>query len=141
MRFFFDRNMSVYIARMMRELEREHTVRHLDDDERFVCTTPDTEWMSVLGKDGHPPWIVISGDGRILRNKAELAALRDAKLTFFCMSKQWTNMPKYEYAWKFVKVWPDILENAKLASAFHYVFEVTGGKSLKVDVRSRWPVE
>ena len=36
-----------------------------------------------------------------------------------------------------VKVWPDILENAKLASAFHYVFEVTGGKSLKVGVRSR----
>ncbi len=51
------------------------------------------------------------------------------------------SMPKNEYAWKFVKVWPDIVENANLTSAFQYVFEVTGGKSLKIDVRDRWPLE
>jgi hypothetical protein len=85
MRFFFDRNMSLYLARMIGELERNHVIRHHDADPRFTCTTPDTEWISVLGKD-QLTWIVLSGDGRILRNKAEFSALREAKLTFFCMS-------------------------------------------------------
>ncbi len=139
MKFFFDRNMSVYLARMIGILERDHTVRHHDEDPRFTITTPDTEWISILATD-RPTWVVISGDGRILRNKAERSALRDAKLTFFCMSKQWMNTPIYEYAWKFIKVWPDILENAKLMSSQQCVFEVTGGKSLKIDMRDRWPL-
>ncbi len=84
--------------------------------------------------------MVISGDGRILKNKAERSALRDAKLSFFCLSKQWMNLPKYEFAWKFVKVWPDILENTKLMASWQCVFEVTGGKSLKIDERERWPL-
>ncbi len=88
MKFFFDRNMSVYLTRMIGALERDHTIRHHDEDPRFETTTADTEWISVLGKD-RPTWVVISGDGRILRNKAERAALREAKLTFFCLSKQW----------------------------------------------------
>ena len=139
MKFFFDRNMSVYLARMITALERDHTIQHHDEDPRFQTTTPDTEWISVLGKD-RPTWVVISGDGRILRNKAERSALREAKLNFFCLSKQWMHAPKYEFAWKFVKVWPDILENAKLMSSYQCVFEVTGGKSLKIDVRERWPL-
>ena len=139
MKFFFDRNISLYLARMIGILERGHAVRHHDEDPRFTSSTPDIEWISVLGKD-HPAWVVISGDGRILRNKAEFAALREAKLTFFCMSKQWMNTPIYEYAWKFVKVWPDILENATLMSSNQCVFEVTGGKSLKLDLIERWPL-
>jgi PIN like domain len=140
MRFFFDRNMSVYLARMIAALERNHVIRHHDDDPRFAFNTPDTEWISILGKD-EERWIVLSGDGRILRNSAEHSALRDARLTFFCMSRQWMSMPLYEYAWKFVKVWPDILENAKLMSSYQCVFEVTGGRSLKIDLRDRWTLD
>ena len=74
MRFFFDRNMSVYLARMIGVLERNHVIRHHDDDPRFAFNTPDTEWISILGKD-EERWIVLSGDGRILRNRAEYSAL------------------------------------------------------------------
>jgi hypothetical protein len=125
MRFFFDRNMSSRLARMIDVYETEHQVRHHDDDNRFNPTTRDTQWIKVLGADD-PPWVVISGDGHIFRNKVEVAALNEAKLTFFCMSKVWTHMKIYEYAWKFLKLWPQIIESAQVASP--RIFEVSGSK-------------
>jgi hypothetical protein len=101
MRFFFDRNMPPQLARMVDVLEREHAARSYYDDERFGETTPDVTWIKVVASDD-PPWIIISGDGRILRNKTELSALKEAKLTFFCLSRQWMHMKIYEQAWKFI---------------------------------------
>lgn len=115
MRFFLDRNMSPFLAKMVDIYEREHSVRHHDEDERFHERTTDIEWIGALAKDD-PPWTVISGDGRILKNKAEKKALIEANLTFFCMAKSWTQMPKHEYVWMFIKVWPEILESAKVTS-------------------------
>jgi len=125
MRFFFDRNMSPRLARMIDVYETAHQVRHHDDDSRFGPNTTDVEWIKVLGADD-PPWVVISGDGRILRNKAEAAVLKEAKLTFFCMSRVWTHMKIHEYVWKFLKLWPDIVENAQVAAS--RIFEVSGSK-------------
>ncbi len=125
MRFFFDRNMSPRLARMIGIYERDSTVVHHDDDGRFSPTTTDVEWIKTLAADD-PPWIALSGDGRILRNKVELAALNEAKLTFFCMSKAWSHMDFHEYSWKFVKIWPLIVEPAK--SPARRVFEVSGAK-------------
>ena len=130
MRFFFDRNMPPQLARMVDALEREHSARHHDEDPRFSPTTPDVEWLRSLGSDD-PPWIVISGDGRILKNKTELSALKEARLTFFCLSRQWMHMKIYEQAWKFIKVWPDIVENSKGTTS--RIFEVSGGAGLKVE--------
>jgi hypothetical protein len=129
MRFFFDRNMPLRIARMVNAYEVDHTVQHHDEDRRFSITTPDKEWIAAIAADA-PSWVVISGDGRILRNKAERAALDAAKLTFFWMTKPWSNMPIHQYAWKFIRVWPEILENALHGKA--KLFEVAGGKALKV---------
>lgn len=38
-----------------------------------------------------------------------------------------------EQAWKFIKVSPDIIETA--ANVRHRVFEISGGKALKVEQR------
>jgi hypothetical protein len=130
MKFLFDRNMSPRIARMIDAFDPEHSVRHHDEDPRLTATTPDVEWIRALGADD-PPWVVVSGDGRILRNKAELAALKEAGLTFFCMSKAWMHMKIHEYAWKFVKVWPDVVDNAKGIAP--RLFEVGGGSGLKIE--------
>jgi PIN like domain len=117
MRFFFDRNMSIYLARMVDVYERgAHMIIHHDDDGRFGPTTPDIDWIGALAADD-PVWIVLSGDGRILRNRAEWAALQEARLTFFCMTKAWTHMSFHEYAWKFLKIWPDVVERAKGTTA------------------------
>ena len=125
MRFFFDRNMSPRLAAMVDIYERDHVVTHHDDDGRFNPKTTDIEWITTLAGDS-PPWIILSGDGRILKNKVELAALNEAKLTFFCMSKIWSHMEIHEYSWKFIKIWPDIVELAKVSTP--RIFEVAGGK-------------
>ena len=130
MRFFFDRNLAFRLARMVDALEVEHTVRSFDDDDRFNPKTPDIDWIKAIAAD-NPPWVVVSGDGRILRNKTELSALKEAGLTFFCLSKQWMHMTIYEQAWKLIKVWPDIVENAKGTSP--RIHEVSGGAGLKIE--------
>jgi hypothetical protein len=129
MRFFFDRCMSIRLARMVDIFETDHTVRHHDEDARFTPTSRDVEWIEKLAADD-PAWIVISGDGRILKSRAERAALLEAKLKFFCLAKAWMNMPFAEYAWKFIRVWPEIVQNATTSKA--KLFEVSGGKALKV---------
>lgn len=130
MRFFFDRNISSRLARMVDALDAEHIVRAHDDDGRFNPMTPDVEWIRVLAAD-EPRWIVVSGDGRILRNRIELAAVKEAKLIFFCLNKQWMHMKFYEQAWKLIKVWPDVVENARGATP--RIYEISGGAGLKVE--------
>ena len=131
MRFFFDRNMPLRIARMVDVFETENVVRHHDDDGRFHEQTTDIEWLDTLRQD-EEPWVIVSGDGRILKNKAEAQQLRQTGFTFFCLAKQWMHMNfRTEYAWKFLRVWPQIVENAELSK--HRVFEVSGGSALKVE--------
>jgi hypothetical protein len=113
MRFFFDRCMSPRLARMVDAFEEDHAVRHHDHDPRFNKHTTDVEWMRALGGDGEPGWVILSGDGRILTKPAERQVLREVDLTFFCMANAWNHMPIHEYAWKFIKVWPDVVANAR----------------------------
>ena len=110
--------------------ERDSTVVHHDDDGRFSPTTTDLELMALAADE--PSWIALSGDGRILKNKVELAALNEARLTFFCMSKAWSHMDLHEYTWKFVKIWPSIVE-LRAKSRARRVFEGRGkGRSCKI---------
>ena len=129
MMFFFDRCTSPRIARAIAALETTHTIRHHDDDGRFTTLTTDLEWIDALAAD-ELSWAVVSGDARILRNKVERAALKEAALTFFCLTKAWMSMGFNEQAWKFVKVWPAIVESALHSKT--KIFEVAGGKALKV---------
>jgi hypothetical protein len=133
MNFFFDRCMSCRLARAIQALEEHHTSRAHDDDERFNEHTPDTEWLESLGRDGLD-WIVLSADARILRNKVERQALREANLTFFCMGHSWSGMNLDDYAWKFMKVWPKIKECASGCRA-PTIFEVSGGSGLRINRR------
>jgi PIN like domain len=129
MNFFCDRCMPIRIARMVDAYESIHTVRHLDDDERFHRKSPDEEWIATIGNDD-PKWIALSGDGRILKNKVMRTVVQKAGITFFCMASPWCNMPAPEYAWKFMRVWPQIVEAAQHSRA--PLFEVAGGQAVKV---------
>jgi hypothetical protein len=134
MNFFFDRCMPHRLARMVDAYETDHTVRHHDDDPRFKESTTDVEWLTALAADD-PRWIIVSGDGRILKNRAERAALEEANLSCVCLTKAWMNMAIHEFAWKFLRVWPEIAENAKVGVPS--IFEVAGGRALKVTLISR----
>jgi PIN like domain len=131
MNFFFDRCMSIRLAHMAAALEdNAHIIRHHDDDPRFCQKTSDVEWIDILAKDGLP-WIVVSADGQILKKAAERHALSEANLTFFVMADGWASFPIYDWAWKFMKVWPDIIANAK--AKVPSIFKISAGHGLKVE--------
>ena len=69
MNFLFDANISWRLCDMLGALEQgEHRVLHIrkhsilmHNNNEFGNSTPDTEWLSVLGQE-RPIWTVISGD-------------------------------------------------------------------------------
>lgn len=133
MRIFFDRSAPIRVAMMVRAIDGEElTIVHHDEDRRFSETTADIEWMTALASDGNPKWIVLSGDGRILKNKSERRVLDEAKLPFFVLDKTWPSLGIYEYAWKFMKVWPRIVEMAKKGTG--RIYRVNGGSGLAIDI-------
>jgi hypothetical protein len=115
---------------MIQALETDHTIRHHDEYGGFTQTTTDIEWITKLAA-GDPEWVVISGDGRILKKKMEAAALAKSKLRFFCLAGPWLQMDIYEHAWKFVKAWPQIVEHAKHSNRL--IFKIAAGGALKVE--------
>ncbi len=98
---------------MLDQYDRKHEVRGLEDV--FEKGISDIEWMHSVAAWSPKP-AILCGDGRILRNKAELAALREADLTFVFLAPGWTRIPWSDFAWKIVKAWPAILESVKNAS-------------------------
>ena len=84
MKVFFDHNMSSVMARAFRELfSNQHTITTLA--ERFQPDTADIEWIGTLSREGQ--WVVLSGDRRITRNRAEYNAFRSSNLLGFFLSK------------------------------------------------------
>lgn len=125
MDFFVDRNVPVALARMLGHYDRDHTVIYHDD--RFEKTTPDTEWMVAIAKYPTIP-AVVSGDGRILKNPAELQVLKDLPITFFLFASSWFSLKWPEFAWKAIKVWPEVVAAAAPPRPSVYRIPVSSAK-------------
>lgn len=125
--FFFDENIIEHVARMLAAFDRNHEMRHAVD--HFDRGTPDTEWIPVVASwKGNP--VAVCADGRILRNKVERKALKDSGLMFVYMASGWTNTPWADYAWKIIKVWPQIVRNVSEAR-YPMVLEVSVGLKIQ----------
>lgn len=84
MKVLLDHNLAPEIARALSQLFHPvHQVVSLR--EKFDPATPDTEWIRKLSEEGQ--WIILSGDRRITRNKAEYEAFRISRLVGFFLSK------------------------------------------------------
>ena len=84
MKVILDNNLSPGMAKALSELfYQEHEVAALR--EKFDATTTDKEWIERLSREGN--WVVLSGDRRITRNRAEYEAFRNSRLTGFFLSK------------------------------------------------------
>ena len=128
MRFFFDNNLSIKLAKSLHVLvEPEHDVVHLKD--RFAANTPDETWMSILAQE--LGWIIVSGDLRIRKNPHEVQAWRAAGHTTFFLKDGWINLPFWVQAWKFVKCFPDILATATNAKSGRLFIVTTSGKIIQ----------
>lgn len=109
MRFFFDNNLSPKLARSLDVLVRpEHQVVHLK--EKFSADASDVVWMRSLAKE--PDWVIVSGDLKIRRNPHEIKAWQEAGHTTFFLKKGWIDLTFWDQAWKFAKVFPDMIEKA-----------------------------
>ena len=125
MRFFFDNNLSIKLAKSLHVLaEPEHEVVHLKD--RFAANTPDETWISILAQE--PGWIVVSGDLRIRKNPHEVEAWRAAGHTTFFLKDSRINLPFWVQAWKFVKCFPDVIATAQKAKSGAFFTVTTSGK-------------
>lgn len=106
---------------------------HHDDDGRFHSSSEDVEILSALHRED-PEWIFVGGDGRILRNKAELAVLAELNLTYLLFNRAWCNKPIEDTCWMLIKGWPNIvrqLEGLKV----HSILELAYGSNGKLDNR------
>lgn len=110
MRFFFDRNSCVRTARMLAIYEGPpgNQVRHHNDDPRFNKKSTDTYILETLYQED-PEWIFVGGDGKILRNRTELAVLADVNLTYLLLAPAWCNKLIEDTCWMIIKGWPKIV--------------------------------
>lgn len=108
--FFADENLPHKAARLLEVFDPSHEIRTLRD--YFEPGTPDIEWLGAIAQWPEKP-TVLCGDGRILRNKAESAALRDAQLNFVYLAPGWTQLPWHDFAWKIIKAFPAITQRVQ----------------------------
>ena len=113
MNFFADENINPQMAALLEAFDPRYPVRHLTH--QFERGTPDVVWIKDLASR-EQAWAVIAGDGRILRNKVERLALRQANLTFVHLAPGWMNLKWEEQAWKIIKAWPTIRDEVARAS-------------------------
>ncbi|QAU44598.1 hypothetical protein [Bradyrhizobium guangzhouense] len=105
MKLFFDHNMSPAMARALRELFKgEHEITYLA--EKFPRNISDIDWISNLSKEGL--WVVISGDRRITRNRAEYHAFRNSNLIGLFLSQGLYKAPVIKQMERLLALWPVI---------------------------------
>lgn len=127
--FFFDRNFPRPIARLIEHYEQQFVARHQDDDGRFEIDTPDIDIIRALAADDGRVWVMITGDKHILTRPAERAVLVSSGVKYFCFGRAWFRMRTHEQAWRFLRVWPEVIEVA--ANHRARLFEIEG-QNLKI---------
>jgi len=127
MKFILDENISPNLAKMLDAFDPVNEVVHI-----LEYLAPGTADVDLIGElsTWDPKPVLISGDGRILKNKVELSALKSADLTFFVLAKGWNNLSWEDWGWKSVRAWPKLaLEAQKIRHPT--VYEVSPG-TLKI---------
>jgi hypothetical protein len=97
--------MSPAMARAFNELfKRQHDITFLA--QKFARDTSDIDWISELSAEGQ--WIVISGDRRITRNRAEYHAFRNSNLIGFFLSEGLYKAPVTKQMERILALWSNI---------------------------------
>lgn len=119
-----DHNLSPKLARGLQELFGDkHEIVSLRD--KFKPDATDLQWIAGLSGDGD--WVVISGDRRITKSKAEHQAFRSSRLIGFFLSRGLYKAPIQIQAQRLLALW----ENIEKLSA-----TVKGGAMFELPVKS-----
>jgi hypothetical protein len=109
MKVFFDNCTSPVMARTLHGfISRDrHEAVHVRD---LPLTHPtDVQWIDYLAAE-RGDWIVITGDGRIRRNRAEWAAFRQAGLKGVVLAPAYQKTPLHKQCAVLLYQWPDLVE-------------------------------
>lgn len=108
MRVFFDNCTTPVLAETLNGYlhHRDESASHIRD---LPCGrhAADLEWMVYLAGTGDD-WLVITGDKRIQKNKAERAAFRQAGLKGLVLAAGYQTTPINQQASLLIWRWPDI---------------------------------
>jgi predicted nuclease of predicted toxin-antitoxin system len=100
-----DENLPPALAKALDALfAGEHEVVHLRA--KFGPSVSDVEWISQLSAEGR--WVVISGDARITRNRAERAAFRNSRLIGFFLAAALNKSKTTKQMQRLLERWDDI---------------------------------
>lgn len=122
MKLFLDNTFAPAIARafgILADRDR-HAVKHMTD--LYPDGDPGDEvWIPALGGQAPPPWIVLTGDVRILRNPQRQKAILDAGLVGVFFAGGYAGLPFWTQTVNLIKWWPKIeaaVKKAKPSTGF-----------------------
>lgn len=112
MRVFFDNCISPIYANILHALIAPDggMARHIRfmPEYGFEGSTADVEWIGRLGQDRPADWIIVTGDQRIKRNKAERAAWKLTGLKGFVLAPAYQKTPIHQCASILIWRWPEM---------------------------------
>ncbi|RYD94134.1 MAG: hypothetical protein EOP50_10005 [Sphingobacteriales bacterium] len=105
MRVLFDHNLSPAMARALQELfKHQHEIKALRD--KFNPNISDIAWITELSREGR--WIIISGDRRITKNRAEHTAFASSKLIGMFLAPGLYKSPVIKQTERLLALWSNI---------------------------------
>lgn len=105
MKVVVDENLPPALARALDALfAGDHQVTHIRD--LYGPGVSDLQWIPELSSQGS--WVVISGDRRIGKNKAELNAFRSSRLIGFFLAAGLQKAPLVKQAERILALWEGI---------------------------------
>lgn len=119
MKIFFDTSISHRIADAVSVLREDlftgssAKIRIEHHRARFKQDADDYDWLNTLTLEGS--WVVVSADNRILTHPLYRKVLEQKNLIFFVLEKGWKGLDLWGRAWRVIKVWPDVIQQARRA--------------------------
>lgn len=127
MKVLLDENLSPALAKALAALfVGSHEVIHLRD--RYGDGVTDLQWIGELSAEGR--WVIISGDRRITKVRAERQAFRSSKLVGFFLAKGIYESRVTKQMERLLALW-DVIEKQADLVAGGSMFELPQ-KSLKL---------
>ena len=132
MKILVDENLPPALARALEAIFKgQHDVIHLRD--RFGAGVSDITWINALNQEGN--WVIISGDRRISRNKAEYQAFRSSRLIGFFLSPGLQKSKSIKQLERILALWDNIealCSHVGGGAVFELPMKSTRVKQLKV---------
>jgi hypothetical protein len=113
LKFFLDNCISPVYADAIAVLAKiqQYDIVHLS--QQFDRDTKDVVWIRALSEE--PNTVIVSGDPRISRGKAEREAWLESRLTAFFFGEKWASKSFWKQAADLIKWWPEIVLMARKA--------------------------